>query len=514
MHTAGNLRFPGLPLVAIVDAAPTKGVHVMNHGDWVRAAARLRPRTAAFVDGDWVEAKSGKTFTDTNPATGQVVAEVAACEADEIDLAVAAARRAFEDGRWSRLAVAERKRRLLALAGLIRDNADELALCDTVDVGRPIADTSGMDVPATADCFAWYAEAIDKLYDEVAPTPPGNFAVIRRVPLGVVGAVVPWNFPLDIAGWKLAPALAAGNSVVLKPAEQSPLSALRLAELAVEAGIPDGVLNVVPGLGETAGQALGRHPDVDVLAFTGSTPVGGLFLRYAGESNLKQVWLECGGKSPVVVFDDADLDAAAGLVAFGFCANSGQVCSATTRLLVQRSIAADFLDRLVAKVRKWVPGDPLDPATKLGPMVDEAAAIRVQRAVTESTGTVHIGGSRRGAFLDPAVVSGLRPEDPLVAEELFGPVLAALTFDSEAEAIRLANDTPFGLAASVWTRDLARAHRVSGEIHAGTVSVNTVDALSTATPFGGFKQSGFGRDLSVHSFDKYTGLKTVWTAYA
>jgi 4-(gamma-glutamylamino)butanal dehydrogenase len=485
----------------------------MDHADWVSEAAKLTPPTKAFIDGDFVAAKSGETFADVNPATGAVTAQVAECRDADVDLAVVAARTAFEDGRWSRLAIGERKKRLLTLAELIRSRATELALCDTLDIGRPISDTHGYDVPATADCFAWYAEALDKMYDEVAPVPPGNTATIRRTPLGVVGAVVPWNFPLDIAGWKLAPALAAGNSVVLKPAEQSPLSALLLAELAAEAGIPDGVLNVVPGFGETAGQALGRHPDVDVVVFTGSTEVGKRFLTYAGESNLKQVWLECGGKSPVVVFDDADLDGAAELAAFGFCANAGQVCSATTRLILHDSVAEDFLARLTQAVAAWAPGDPLDPATRLGPMVDVEAATAVHRAVEATTGQVILGGSRTGAYLDPTIVTGLRPGDHLVEEELFGPVLSVLTFGTEAQAVTLANATRYGLAASLWTRDLARAHRVSDDIQAGTISINTVDALSVTTPFGGFKQSGFGRDLSLHSFDKYTGLKTVWTSY-
>ncbi|CAN5222235.1 aldehyde dehydrogenase [soil metagenome] len=486
----------------------------MDHADWIYEAARFKPRTAAFIDGDWVASKSGEVFADINPTTGEVIAQVAACGQADVDLAVAAARAAFDDGRWSKLAIAERKKRLLSLADLIRTRGAELALCDTLDVGRPISDTYGVDVPATADCFAWYAEALDKLYDEVAPVPPGNFATIRRAPLGVVGAVVPWNFPLDIAGWKLAPALAAGNSVVLKPAEQSPQSALLLAELAAEAGIPNGVLNVVPGYGETAGQALGRHGDVDVLVFTGSTEVGKLFLTYAGESNMKQVWLECGGKSPIVVFEDADLAAAAELAAFGFCANSGQVCSATTRLIVQESVAAAFLALLQDAVSHWVPGDPLNPDTRLGPMVDESAAKAVHEAITATTGEVISGGTRRGAYLDPTIVTGLHPGDHIVDEELFGPVLAVLTFTTEAEALRLANSGRYGLAASLWTRDLARAHRVSDALHAGTVSINTVDALSVTTPFGGFKESGFGRDLSLHSFDKYMGLKTIWTSYS
>ncbi|MFK9095672.1 aldehyde dehydrogenase [Pseudomonas guariconensis] len=487
--------------------------------DWQQRAAQQSFIDTALIDGRRVAACSGATFEAINPATNQLLAKVAACGELEVDQAVRSARRAFEQGPWARMAPTARKRVLLRLAELMLAHREELALLDSLNMGKPVMDAYTIDVPGAAHVFAWYGEALDKLYDQVAPTAGNALATVTREALGVVGAVVPWNFPLDMAAWKVAPALAAGNSVVLKPAEQSPFSALRLAELALEAGLPEGVLNVVTGLGEQAGKALGLHPDVDCLVFTGSTQVGKYFMQYSAQSNLKQVWLECGGKSPNLVFEDCrDLDLAAEKAAFGIFFNQGEVCSANSRLYVQRSIHDEFVERLLAKARDWMPGNPLDPASRAGAIVDAGQSARISAAIDQAKADgarLLCGGQRLSIngsdnFIAPTIFTGVSADMALAREEVFGPVLAVSTFEDEEQALRLANDSIYGLAASVWSDDLNRAHRVSRRLKAGTVSVNTVDALDVVVPFGGGRQSGFGRDLSLHSFDKYTQLKTTW----
>lgn len=493
-----------------------------NPFDW-RARAESIISTGiegrAFIDGGYRAAVSGNVFKAVSPVDGRVLAEVAAGDAADVDLAVAAARRAFEDGRWSRLPPARRKETLLAFAHLILDNRDELALLETLDMGKPISDSLAIDVGATARCFRWFAEAIDKVYGEVAPTADDVRATITREPLGVVAAVVPWNFPMIMAAWKLAPALATGNSVSLKPAEQSSLTALRLAALAQEAGLPDGVFNVVPGMGVSAGRAVGLHPDIDGVFFTGSTEVGKYFLQYSGQSNLKKVGLECGGKSAHIILDDCGcLDVAADTAAGAIFFNQGEMCTAGSRLIVHEAVKDRVLDRIVSQMDVYRPGDPLDPATRMGALVDEAHTGKVLEYIDigRSEGAKLVRGGRRtrqdsgGCFVEPTVFDGVRNTMRIAREEIFGPVLSVITVGSAEEAVAVANDSIYGLAAAVWSDNVNTIHRVARALRAGVVYMNCYDADDITVPFGGYKQSGIGRDKSLHAFDKYTELKTSW----
>ncbi|WP_245429608.1 aldehyde dehydrogenase [Mesorhizobium sp. DCY119] len=489
--------------------------------NWHEKATRISFRNQAFINGKWVASASGKVFEARNPATNHLLASIAECDVEDVNRAVAAARKAFDSGVWSRASPETRKTVLVRLAELIRQHQDELALLETLDTGKPIANSVAADIPGSAATFQWFGEAIDKVYGEIAPTELGNLALVRRDALGVVACVVPWNYPLMMASWKVAPALAAGNSVVLKPAEQTSLTALRLAELAVEAGLPYGVLNVVTGFGETAGQALGRHMDVDCLAFTGSTEVGKYFLRYSAESNMKPVWLECGGKSPNLVFSDCDdIEAAADAAAFGIWYDQGEVCTANSRLLVEEKIKDEFVDLLKKRARDYQPGDPLDPTTKMGAVVEDRQTARILSYIEQGKSVARLveGGeqltiSGSSNYVTPTIFDGVTNDMVIAREEIFGPVLSVLSFREEEEAARIANASIYGLAASIWSNNLKRVMRLSDALRVGTISVNCMDAVSNVVPFGGFKQSGNGRDLSLHSFDKYTNLKTVWIKY-
>ncbi|MFO7478096.1 MAG: aldehyde dehydrogenase [Methyloceanibacter sp.] len=488
----------------------------LAHFENVAAAIELPGE--AVIGGNLGASNTGRTFDNVSPRNGTVLNRVAACNAADIDAAVAAGREAFDDGRWRNLHYREKKRILFALADLMERDAETLAVLESLDVGKPIRDALNIDVPQAVRTLRYYAEALDKIYGEVGPATTDRFSFAVHEPLGVIGAIVPWNFPLLMAMWKVAPALAMGNSVVLKPAEQSPMTALKLGRLALEAGVPAGVLNVVPGFGETAGKALAMHMDVDMIAFTGSGAVGRLLMQYSGQSNLKRVSLELGGKSPQIVFADCpDLNAAAFHAAWGIFFNQGEVCTAASRLLVHETIADTFLDKLLMIAKRIVPGDPLEPATNFGAMVSAEQmqnALRYIEAAARDGAALRLGGKRAreesgGFYVEPTVFDQVAPETALAREEVFGPVLAVTRFSEPDEAIRLANGTVYGLAAGLWTRDVTLAHRAAREIKAGLVWVNGWDACDITMPFGGFKQSGFGRDRSLHALHKYADLKSV-----
>ncbi|GAB7005462.1 aldehyde dehydrogenase [Nocardioides sp. AN3] len=486
--------------------------------DWQSVAAAAAPEGGAFIDGSYRPAQSGATFDRISPVDGRRLASVAACTTEDVDLAVAAARRAFEDGRWSGLAPRERKVALLRFANAVREAREELATIMTADSGKPISAARG-EVDDAAGVLEFYAEAIDKLAGEVMATPQTELAFVTREPLGVVGAVVPWNFPLGIPMWKIAPALATGNSVVVKPAEQAPLVVCALARIAAEAGLPDGVLNVVTGFGETAGAALGLHMDVDKISFTGSTEVGKMFLGYSARSNMKVVALECGGKSAnVVLADTPDLERAATETAQGVYFNQGEVCSAGSRLVVEAPIAEEFTARVVEAAQAWQPGDPFDPATQMGALIDEGHRGRVEDYVSVGraegahvvAGGVRARESSGGFYLEPTVLAGVDNDMRVAREEIFGPVLSVIPAQDAVQAVRIANDSVYGLAAAIWTRDVSRAHQIARQLRAGTVWLNCYNRGDINLPFGGFKQSGFGRDKSLHAIEQYTQLKATW----
>jgi gamma-glutamyl-gamma-aminobutyraldehyde dehydrogenase len=487
--------------------------------DWSVRAKGMKIDGRALIDGHRVASQSGQVFEKHSPIDGRLLGSAARGQAADIDAAVRGARRAFEDGRWALQPPSARKKVLQRFAELILAKREELALLETLDMGKPIRDSLAADVPASARCIQWYAEAIDKVYDEIAPTGPEHLALITREPMGVIGCIVPWNYPMLMAAWKLGPSLAAGNSVVLKPSEKSPFTALRLAEIALEAGLPEGVFNVVPGYGQEAGEALALHMDVDAIGFTGSTRVGRRMLDYAGRSNLKRVYNELGGKSANIVFADFDdLERAAATSAGSVFYNQGESCNAPTRLFVEESIADRFVALVAAQARDWAPGNPLSADTPMGALVDETQVSTVLRYIDAGksegarllTGGERVHPAKGGCYIAPTVFDGVANEMTIAREEIFGPVISIIRFRTEEEALARANASSYGLQAALWTSNLSRAHRVARGLRAGTVHINSYDEDDITVPFGGYKQSGNGRDKSLHALEKYTELKTTW----
>ncbi len=484
---------------------------LLTREEYGALAGGLTLPRCSFIDGSFRKGAGGDLPT-LNPATGQVLTHLSAADARDVDFAVQKAREAFDDGRWALRAPAERKETLIKLAKLMQRNRRELAVMESLDSGKPIADCERIDIPEAITTIKWHAEAIDKIYDQTAPVGDEALSFIVREPVGVVGLVLPWNFPLLMLAWKLGPALAAGNSLIVKPAEQTSLTALRVAELAMEAGVPLGVLNVLVGDGPSVGQPMGLHPGIDMIGFTGSTETGRRFLRYAADSNLKNIALECGGKNPLLVLEDAEqLDLVAEHVVNAAFWNMGENCSAASRLIVHRARKQDLLDRVAARLRDWRTGDPLDPANALGALIDADHFAKVTAAISSATGTRLCGEERDGCFITPTLIDGVKADDPLAQAEVFGPVLAVIEVQSTDEALQIANQTDYGLAASVFSANIKTALRAARAVRAGTVTVNCYGEGDITTPFGGYKQSGFwGRDKSLQAHDQYCETKTIW----
>ncbi len=491
---------------------------LLTLNEYQAIAGSLTLPEGVFIDGKSMSPQ-GARFDALNPANGRRLASLPVCDEGVVDEAVRKARESFESGIWSCMDPTERKKVLIQLVRLMRREHHELAVMESLDSGKPVAEIETVDLPETLHCLEWYAEWADKRYDQVAPSGEDAVALVVREPVGVVACVLPWNFPLLMLGWKLGPALAAGNSVVVKPAEETSLTALRLAELAQRAGLPRGVLNVVTGPGEITGRALGLHPDVDVVTFTGSTETGRHFLRYAADSNLKNVILECGGKNPCLVLDDAEnLDVVADQAVNGMVWNMGENCSATSRLIVHEAVSEELSQRIVGRLGQWRTGDPLDPSNRLGAIVSKTHHQRVLEYIDrgrQEGGHLLAGGNAidldGGLYIEPTVFDRVRPEMTIAREEIFGPVLGIITVATVEEGVALANDTHYGLTASLFTSNVRRAHRIGRQLRAGTVTVNCFGEGNIATPFGGYGQSGFGgRDNGVHAFDQYTQLKTLW----